>query len=222
MKDLIPILGYLRVSGASQIERDGFPRQLAAIQSYCAAKGFYLVQVFEERGVSGTLDLDQRPALQNLYARLEETGIVHIIVEKLDRVARDLMVQETIMGDLNRKGIELISTAEPDLCGNDPSRVLIRQIFGALAQWDRAMINMRMNGARKRIRDSGGKAEGVYPYGEDPKRPEEAETLALMLYMRKEGDTYDRIAHRLNTLGWRGREGGEWKMPTVGKILRRH
>lgn len=215
------ILGYLRVSGASQIDGDGFPRQRAAIDAYCVAHDMELVDVFEERGVSGTMDLDQRPALQSLYIRLEETGITHIIVEKLDRVARDLLVQETIMGDLKRKGIELISTAEPDLCGNDPSRVLIRQIFGALAQWDRAMINMRMNSARKRIRDAGGKAEGVYPYGEDPKRTEEAPVLAEMRSMRQSGLTYEQIAVALNISGRRGREGGVWQMATVGKILRR-
>lgn len=216
------ILGYLRVSGASQIDGDGFPRQRAAIDAYCAAHDMELVDVFEERGVSGTMDLGQRPALQSLYIRLEETGITHIIVEKLDRVARDLLVQETIMGDLKRKGIELISTAEPDLCGNDPSRVLIRQIFGALAQWDRAMINMRMNSARKRIRDAGGKAEGVYRYGEDPKRPDEAPVLAQMLRLKQAGVTNEKIALALNVQGCRGRQGGEWHTATVAKILRRH
>lgn len=216
------VLGYLRVSGQSQLDGDGFPRQRAAIEVYCAAHDMELVEVFEERGVSGTMDLDQRPALQSLYVRLEETGITHIIVEKLDRVARDLLVQETIMGDLKRKGIELISTAEPDLCGNDPSRVLIRQIFGALAQWDRAMINMRMNSARKRIRDAGGKAEGVYPYGEDPKRPEEAPVLAEMRVQRLAGKTNKQVAEYLNFHGVKARQGGRWSMPTVAKILRRH
>ena len=38
-----------------------------------------------------------------------------VLVEKLDRLARDLMVQETIIGDLRKNGFELISVMEPDL-----------------------------------------------------------------------------------------------------------
>lgn len=218
----IRVFGYLRVSGVSQLDGDGLPRQRIAIEAYAQSHDLEIVEVFEERGISGTKDLEHRPALQELYSRIVESGVKHIIIEKLDRIARDLLVQETIMCDLKKKGIELISTMEPDLCGDEPSRKLVRQIFGAIAEYDRALITLKLNGARKRIRDAGGKAEGVYPYGSDPKRPEEAETLALMRSIRDGGDTYERVAERLNVLGWTGRHGGEWKTATVAKILRRH
>jgi len=42
--------------------------------------------------------------------------------EKLDHLARDLMVQETIIRDLRQKVFEIVSVAEPDLCSDDPSR----------------------------------------------------------------------------------------------------
>ena len=45
-----------------------------------------------------------------------------VIIEKLDRLARDLMVQETIIADLRKHGFELVSVAEPDLMANDPTR----------------------------------------------------------------------------------------------------
>lgn len=218
---MMKILGYLRVSGASQIDGDGFPRQRAAIEAYAAANGMEIVEVFEERGISGTKDLEHRPALQLLYSRIVESGVKHIIIEKLDRIARDLLVQETIMCDLKKKGIELISTMEPDLCGDEPSRKLVRQIFGAIAEYDRALITLKLNGARKRIRDAGGKAEGVYPYGRDPKRPEESSVLAEMTSLRAKGMTYEQITEQLNLSGSVGRSGCAWKTPTVAKILRR-
>jgi hypothetical protein len=48
---------------------------------------------------------------------------------KVDRLARDLMVQEHIIQDMQRRGITLISVAEPDLCSDDPTRKLLRQMF---------------------------------------------------------------------------------------------
>ena len=48
----------------------------------------------------------------------------HILALPLDRLARDLMVQETIIGDMRRQGFELVSVTEPDLCNDDPKRKL--------------------------------------------------------------------------------------------------
>lgn len=46
---------------------------------------------------------------------LHSNGVRTIVIERLDRPARDLMVQETIIADLQKNGFDLISVAEPDL-----------------------------------------------------------------------------------------------------------
>ena len=51
---------YLRVSGKGQVDGDGFPRQLAAIQAYAKANGLTLAKVYREEGVSGTKELENR------------------------------------------------------------------------------------------------------------------------------------------------------------------
>ena len=56
------------------------------------------------------------------------------------------MVQETIVADLLKSGFELISACEPDLCSDDPSRKLVRQVFGAIAEYDRAMTVPKLRG----------------------------------------------------------------------------
>ena len=58
-------------------------------------------------------------------------GTKLVLVEKLDRLARDLMVQETIIGDLRKNGFDLISVMEPDLLQDDPSRKLMRSSSAA-------------------------------------------------------------------------------------------
>ena len=46
------------------------------------------------------------------------------------------MVQEHIIADLRQRHITIISALEPDLCVDDPSRKLMRQIMGAIAEYD--------------------------------------------------------------------------------------
>ena len=53
MENTKKAFGYLRVSGKSQVDGDGFPRQKAAIQKWAKANGFHIVQWFVEEGVSG-------------------------------------------------------------------------------------------------------------------------------------------------------------------------
>ncbi len=59
--------------------------------------------------------------------------------------------------------IELISTCEgADLLNNDSSRKLIRQIFGAMAEYDKSMTVLKLKAARLRKRTETGKCEGRY------------------------------------------------------------
>ena len=61
---------YLRVSGKGQVEGDGFTRQLEAIKKYAKANDIKIIRVFREEGVSGTKDLENRPALSELMTAL--------------------------------------------------------------------------------------------------------------------------------------------------------
>lgn len=208
--------GYLRVSGKSQIDGDGFPRQREAIRRFAAAHGYHIGQWFTERAVTGKTEWAERPAWAEMVAKLNGTKV--IIIEKLDRLARDLMVQEHIIADLRHRGISLISVAEPDLCVDDPSRKLLRQIMGAIAEYDRVMIVMKLKAARHRMRESEGRCEGQKPYGT---LDGEAAILSRMQLLRSAGEPYHVIATTLNTDGMRPRKGDQWHAQTVNKILRR-
>jgi len=120
---------YLRVSSLGQVDGDGFERQLLAVRAYAQANAIKIAKIFREEGVSGSKDLANRPALQQLLTALHSNGVRLVLVEKLDRLARDLMIQESIIADLGRYGFEVRSVCEPDLCSDDPSRTLIRQFL---------------------------------------------------------------------------------------------
>ncbi|WP_433965142.1 recombinase family protein [Tunturiibacter gelidiferens] len=213
--------GYLRVSGLGQVDGDGFTRQLAAIKRYAAANGLNVTKVFREEGVSGKTELDGRVALKAMLEALASNGAKTVIIERLDRLARDLMVQENIIADLRKRGFELISVAEPDLCSNDPSRVLMRQIFGSIAQYDRAMTVAKLRGARERMRITKGRCEGRKPYGEHPEHQAEREVIKRIRELRQNGLPLLTIAKVLNDEGRRSRSGKTWHPTQVSRVITR-
>jgi DNA invertase Pin-like site-specific DNA recombinase len=209
---------YLRVSGRGQVDGDGFPRQKAAIKGYAEAHGIRIARFFQEEGISGKTDLENRPALTELMLALHSNGVRTVLVEKLDRLARDLMVQETIIADLRKNGFELVSVAEPDLCSDDPSRKLVRQIFGAISEYERAMIVLKLKGARDRQRKKTGRCEGRKAYGftED-----ERAIIARIREHSTKGMNFSQIAAKLNGDGVKPRAGKQWYPANISRILSR-
>ncbi|HEX5426579.1 MAG TPA: recombinase family protein [Candidatus Acidoferrales bacterium] len=209
---------YLRVSGRDQVLGDGFDRQLEACHAFAAAQDYDIVEVFREKGVSGTKELDDRPALSELFAALEENGVKTVLIEKLDRLARDLMVQEAIIKDFMAHGFVLVSCYEPDLCSNDPTRKLIRQVIGAIAEYDKAMTVQKLRAARQRKSARGERGVGRHAFGEKA-----GEQQALQFILSHAGNqwTCSGIATLLNEHGFSTRSGRPWRGTTVAKIIRR-
>jgi DNA invertase Pin-like site-specific DNA recombinase len=213
---MVKAFAYLRVSGKSQVEGDGFTRQLEAIKRYASEHGIKIAHVYRDEGVSGTKDLENRPAFVEMMTTLHSNGTKLVLVEKLDRLARDLMVQETIIGDLRKNAFELVSVMEPDLLQDDPSRKLMRQIFGAIAEYEKTMIVLKLRGARARTRAKQGRCEGRKPFGYFEG---ETEAVTRMKALRGEGLGFDRIAARLNADGVSTRTGKPWHGLVINRIL---
>lgn len=214
----IKAFSYLRVSGKGQVEGDGFPRQRAAIKAYAAANDIKIVREFREEGVSGTVENMSRAAWQELMTALHSNGVRTIIIEKLDRLARNLMTQESAIVDLERHGFTLVSVAEPDLMASDPGRVAMRQMMGVFAQYDKNQIVAKLRGARERKKAIEGRCEGRKPHGY---YEGESAVLDRMKALRAEGLGFDRLAARLNAEGTAPRYGQKWGGATVNNILSR-
>jgi DNA invertase Pin-like site-specific DNA recombinase len=153
-----------------------------------------------------------------LWNALEANGTKIVIIERLDRLARALMVQKTLLADLKKHGFEIISTAESDLDSTDPTRVLIRQVLGAVAQYDRAMITAKLKAARNRNSAAlGRRVEGRKRFGA---RPGEDATLARMKELKASGQSFAAIAHELNTSGLQPRGGKKWFRSSVQQTLK--
>ena len=207
--------GYIRVSGKGQANGDGPERQEQAIRSYADAHGIEVAGIFTDGGVSGTLE--DRPALADMMVSMEQNGhgVKTVIVERLDRLARDLMVQEGIIRDFKRQGFELVSAVEgDDLLSDDPTRKLVRQVLGAIAEYEKQMLVLKLRSARRRIKSRTGKCEGRKNYVEtDPG------LLERIAGLRAEGRTWTEVAAELTRQGIQTRTGRPWTASNVQVLV---
>src|SRR5688572_21592025 len=100
---------YLRVSGKGQIDGDGFPRQREAVTRYAKRHQVQIVTEFRDEGVSGTKEAFDRPGLTDLMVAIKTNGVRTILVERADRLARDLMVGEIILAECRQLGVKVVS-----------------------------------------------------------------------------------------------------------------
>jgi DNA invertase Pin-like site-specific DNA recombinase len=219
-------VSYLRVSGLGQVEGDGITRQREAVAKFAARMGYNLVAEYRDEGVSGTNELEDRPGLGELVDRIESNGVRVVLVESATRLARDLLVGEVILARFRKAGVKVVECdGGSDLTVGDenPTQKLIRQILGAVAEFDRAMTVARMRGARVRIRRSTGKCEGRKAFGE---RDDEAAVIERIRQLRRKPVKGTRlsfagIAAKLNAEGVPTRTGSPWRPSTVAGILAR-
>lgn len=120
-------VGYIRVSSTEQ----NTGRQMADLE---------FDKIFTDK-VSGK-DTN-RPALKACLEHLREGDTLH--VHSLDRLARNLSDLEKIVKELNSKGVTVHFHKENLIFsgGDNPMQVLMLQMFGAFAQFERSLIKER-------------------------------------------------------------------------------
>jgi len=219
-------VSYLRVSGKGQVRGDGLPRQRDAVQRFARAKGLQVVQEFSDEGVSGTKELEGRAGLAALLDFLESDGVRIVLIERADRLARDLVVGEVILGRFRSLGVQVVaadSGTELTVGDDDPTRKLIRQVLGAVAEYDKAVTVLKLRAARERVRRTRGRCEGRKPFGD---RAGEVQVLLLIreLHRKPRGGarrSYAEIADELNQRGMPTRTGKPWSRGVVWALLKR-
>ena len=107
-------LGYIRVSTTDQAERgQGLSIQRRGIREYCRAHRLLLLEILGDEGLSGASGLQGRPGLAEALGRIESHEASVLVLFRLDRLARDLLLQETVVERLRLGGGSVISVSEP-------------------------------------------------------------------------------------------------------------
>ena len=210
-------IAYMRTSSAANVgaDKDSEQRQRAAIEAYASRNGITIVDWFYDSAVSGGDPVADRPGFQAMLERIAGNGVHTILVETANRFARDLMVQEVGYTMLTGLGVSLVASDSPEAFLSDtPTAVLIRQILGAVAQFDKAMTVAKLKGARDRKRATGVKVEGRKSHAEV--RPEVVE---LVKKLRREGKTLRAIAERLEARGHVNSMGKRFNHKSIKSML---
>lgn len=227
------LVGYLRVSTDRQAEEGlGLEVQEEAIRRWAKTHGHRVVVWGRDEGVSGSNGLDTRVGLPDALDAIRANEAEGLVVYRLDRLARDLIVQETLLADLRRMGAQVFSTsrAEDDFLSDDPddpSRKLIRQVLGAVAEYERSMIALRLRSGRRRKAEKGGFAYGSPAYGfvaaGGDLVPEATEQRAIerIAELHGQGVSLRVIAETLDTEGFRPKRSDRWHPETLRRIVSR-
>ena len=163
----VEAIAYLRTSSAANVggDKDSEKRQRAAIEAFAKANRFVLVNSFYDAAVSGADPVTERPGFKAMLARIAGNGVRTILVESPDRFARDLAVQLAGHDYLKQLGVELVPTSAPDFFTTDtPTAVLVRQVLGAISQFEKATLVAKLKAARDRVTAAGGHGTGRYGY----------------------------------------------------------
>ena len=222
-------LGYVRVSTDEQVQGNGLTVQRQAIAGYCKAEGTTLVDVFADEGISGSNGLEHRVGLATALARLEAGDANCLVVYRLDRLARDYVLQELLVARLRQAGTPVRSVMEPDIDTNtdDPTKILLRQILGSIGQYERALIRGRMQAGKMIKAAKGGYVGGQPGYGQRAEDQElvadlaEVEIVRLVSALRAEGQSYRAVCAALDEAGLIPRRAKQWHPAVVRSIALR-
>jgi len=222
-KELKPAVAYLRTSSAANVgaDKDSDKRQRAAIEAYAKRAGFTLVAEYYDKAVSGADRIDDRPGFREMLQHLASNRAKTIIVESPDRFARDLAVQLAGHDMLKALGILIIPASAPDFFTEDtPTAVLVRQVLGAIAQFEKASAVAKLAAARKRKREIEGRCEGRKSLSET--RPEVV-ALARKLRRRKPKAgqlSLREVSRELASCGYLNERGRPYAAKSVASMLR--
>ena len=219
----LSVFAYLRVSSNGQVKGHGFQRQEETISRFAGENDFSVVEVFRDAFTGTEAD---RPEFNRMVAAILGNGVRIILVESLDRLARDVMVQSLLLAKLAQHGITLFNCVTGEdvtaSMSEDPMRKALIQIQSVFSELEKSRLVSKLRRAREAKKEATGRCEGRKPYGD---KPGESESVDLMRALRRKREgkrmSYARIAEELNTRGVPTRTGAKWHTTTVNNILDR-
>ena len=145
------VVAYFRTSSMKNVgtDKDSLSRQKSSVKRYCDSTGSSIKGEFYDKGVTGTLDILNRPQFVEMISFCDKHDIKTIVFENSTRLSRDLICQETGFQYLSDLGFTLISAESPESFVDDsPTATLIRQVLGCISQFDKSQIVQKLQSGR--------------------------------------------------------------------------
>jgi DNA invertase Pin-like site-specific DNA recombinase len=140
---------YARVSTLSNQDPE---MQLRELREYAGRRGWQISEEYIDQGVSGCKE--SRPALNRLMSDACRRRFDAILVWKIDRFGRSLKHLVNALAELAALGVAFISLRD-NLDLSTPSGRLMFQIIGAMAEFERALIQERVRAGLRNAKSKG-------------------------------------------------------------------
>ena len=177
---MVTVVAYARVSTDRQAEKQTIAQQIERLQTYAEQQQLQLSaeQIYKDDGYSGAR-LD-RPALDRLRDAAGNGAFDVLLITSPDRLARRYAYQVWLLEEFERAGVQVIFLERPPT--GDPQDVLVIQIRGAVAEYERTVIADRMRRGRLAALRAGQLVPWTVPpfgYRQDPHRPRDPAGLQI-------------------------------------------
>lgn len=218
---------YIRVSTTKQVEEGyGLDLQKTDCEFLAKYRKWNVVDRYIDEGVSGTLDIAERPELKRLVEDAKNRKFKVVIVYAIDRLGRDSAIITGIIKILDANGISITSTKE-NIDSSTPQGKFVVDLFASLAEMDRKNVVNRMKKGRDELRKKKGWIGGIPPYGYKVINKEvlinepEAKVVYYIYKLSRDGLNPNLIATTLNKHNLPSKMGTKWSRDAVKKILGR-
>lgn len=224
---------YARVSSEEQREGQTIDSQIAELERYAQAQGWVVVGIYKDEGWSGAVLA--RPELDRLRDDATKKLFDIVLLNDVDRLARDVSHLGVIKRDIERQGAQVIFRKLP--AEQSPTANLMVNILGSFAEFEREMIVDRTRrGRRHKVEVRQLFLGSLPPYGyryvtkdQSASRdgyleilPEQTTIVRQMFqWVDQEGFSTRGVVKRLNELRIAPPKGGRtWAKSSVTRILR--
>ncbi len=126
--------------------------QLSELKEYASRRGWTITGEYVDKGVSGSQE--SRPELNQLMTDAHRRKFDAVLVWKIDRFGRSLKHLVNALADLCAYGISFVSFRD-NLDLSTPSGRLMFQIIGAMAEFERSLIQERVKAGLRNARAKG-------------------------------------------------------------------
>jgi DNA invertase Pin-like site-specific DNA recombinase len=161
---------YLRTSTTGQHTDN----QRLELEGVAERRGWTIVEVYEDFGISGAKGRDKRPALDQMLKDANRRRFDVAMSWSIDRVGRSLTDLLGTIQHLEAVGCDLYLDQQ-SIDTTTPTGRLLFQITGAFAEFERSMIRSRVNAGLARARAQGKRL------GRRPIRPDVVERIRAQL-----------------------------------------
>lgn len=217
---------YIRVSTHWQIDKDSLPVQREELINYAKyALGIDKYEVFEDAGYSAKNT--DRPAFQQMMARLRTGEFSHLCVWKIDRISRNLLDFAEMYSEIKKLGITFVSKNEQFDTSNAMGEAMLKIIL-VFAELERNMTSERVTAVMLSRASNGQWNGGRVPYGYDYDKDtstfsindSEAAVINLIYDTYEANQSLLYVARTLNEKGILPRSGTPWNPTTISTMLK--